>query len=354
MAMRFWIIVLCLLSQPALAESPQQFANIGDLPLVSGETLRDCRIGYRIAGTLNADKSNVIVFPTWFSGTSADLLSLGLVGPGKIADSDRYYVIIIDALADGVSTSPSNSEQQPGAAFPAITIDDMVNAEHILLTKHLGIAHARAVMGISMGGMQTFQWLGQYPEFMDKAVPIDGSPKLTSYDLLLWQNHAKIIGMLQEAGVDNEKIMGFLTSLGLLNLFTPDYFVENVAPEDLQALVAGNVAATVDQNVANYLAQLRAMLTHDAYADFAATEQPYEQRIKADVMIVGAPSDHMVNPAPGKALATAIGARYAEIHSNCGHLSSSCEAWTIAAMVHEFLDQDQDGNPVRHHDQEAH
>jgi len=56
--------------------------------------------------------------------------------------------------------------------------------QHILLTRHLGIEHARVVMGISMGGMQTFQWMGQYPEFMDKAIPIDGSPRMTSYDLL--------------------------------------------------------------------------------------------------------------------------------------------------------------------------
>ena len=130
MSTRLWIILLFLASPCVPADSPQQFAAIGDLPLVSGEILYDVRLGYRTAGTLNADKSNVIVFPTWFTGSSEDLLRFDKIGPGKLADTDRFYVIAIDALGNGISTSPSNSERQPGADFPAIQIDDMVNAAH--------------------------------------------------------------------------------------------------------------------------------------------------------------------------------------------------------------------------------
>lgn len=336
MFVRSCIIVFCLLSRLALADSPQQMAAIGDLQLVSGETLYDVQIGYRTAGTLNGDRSNLIVFPTWFTGSSGDLLQFGIIGPGKLADSDRYYVIAIDALGNGVSTSPSNSEKQPGDRFPAIAIDDMVNAAHALLSRHLGIDHVHAVMGISMGGMQTFQWLGQFPDFMDKAVPIVGSPRMTSYDLLQWSAQEHAIELLQARGADDAEIMGLTRSIFQLTLWTPEYFVENVPPEGLPEFLARGQDETPTDPF-DYLAQLRAMMAHDAYADFAASGTPYPERIRAELLVVGVPSDQTVNAAPGKALAQSIGARYAEIHSNCGHLGTSCEAWKVVAIVNAFL-----------------
>src|SRR5208282_6571642 len=88
-----------------------QFAELGDFKLGNGEVIRDCRIGYRTLGTLNADKSNIILFPTWALGTTEQLLSN--VGSNKLADSTKYYVILVDALGNGVSSSPSNSKLQP-------------------------------------------------------------------------------------------------------------------------------------------------------------------------------------------------------------------------------------------------
>src|SRR5882672_6837784 len=95
----------------AAQSSPQQFASLGDSKLESGETIKNCRIGYRTFGELNSDKSNVVVFTTWFGGTSEQLA--GGFGPGKLVDTSKYYVIAIDALGNGVSTSPSNSALQP-------------------------------------------------------------------------------------------------------------------------------------------------------------------------------------------------------------------------------------------------
>lgn len=337
------LILLAMILLPgacaAALDAPQQFADIGDLPLASGQTLLDVRIGYRTAGALNEERSNIIVFPSWYGGTTADLLRWEKIGPRKLADSDRWFVVAVDSLGNGVSTSPSNSARQPGESFPEIAIDDMVNATHALLTRHLGIGHVHAVMGISMGGMQAFQWVGQYPGFMDKAVPVDGSPQSTSYDLAQWQVHADAIRLLREGGIDDARILEFLSSLGLLTLWTPEYYLRTVTPKQWPEFRASNIAGSAGKHPLDYLAQLRAMMSHDAYADFDGAGAGYVNRIQAGMLVVGVPSDHMVNPVPGKDLAVAVGARYAEIESDCGHIGSSCEGWKVEALVRTFLAQ---------------
>ena len=92
MRLTFLCVFLCLLCDEVAADSEQQFADIGDLPLESGGVLQDARIGYRTAGALKADKSNVIVFTTWFTGTSGQMIQYGLVGPGMMADTERFHV----------------------------------------------------------------------------------------------------------------------------------------------------------------------------------------------------------------------------------------------------------------------
>ena len=333
------ILLLSVFSVPISAESEQQFGELQQCDLANGQSIRLCRIAYRSFGELSQSRDNIIIFPTWFTGTSSNLIDYDLIGPGKLVDTNHFHVIAIDALADGVSSSPSNWTAEKSGMFPEITIGDMVKAEHALLKNILNISHVHAVIGISMGGMQTFQWVSQYPDFMDYAVAMDGSPKMTSYDILQWQSHREVIQTLQQHNVPNPKIMELVNLLGMLTAWTPDYFVENIPAEDIAKFIHEEQANQAGTHPDDYVAQLSAMINHDIYTASGKSEQQMASFIKADMLVVSVSSDHMVNPATALKLANALGAEKLVLDSNCGHLGTTCELDHVAARVKNFLNK---------------
>jgi len=106
--------------------------------------------------------------------------NLWLIGSDKTLDPSKYYIIIPALFGNGQSSSPSNKPNL--RPFPAVLFYDNVRAQYELVTKHLGIKHARAVVGWSMGAGQTYQWVTQYPEFMDVAAPFCGSAKTSLHN----------------------------------------------------------------------------------------------------------------------------------------------------------------------------
>jgi homoserine O-acetyltransferase len=161
-------------AHPALShgpsQPPHQLYKIGDLKLESGETIRDFSISYVTHGTLNAKKSNAILMVTAISGNHHRLDFL--IGLGKALDTDKYFIVCIDAIGNGLTTSPSNSTAQPHMKFPHFLIRDMVTSQYKLMTERLGIQHVVTVIGPSMGGMQALQWGVSYPDFMDSLVAL--------------------------------------------------------------------------------------------------------------------------------------------------------------------------------------
>ena len=150
-------------------QPPHQSYRIGDLTLESGEVIKDFAISYVTHGKLNERKSNAILMVTAISGNHHRLDFL--IGPGKALDTDKYFIICTDAIGNGLTTSPSNSTAQPRMKFPKFLIRDMVTSQKKLM-EHLGIDHVVAVVGPSMGGMQTLQWGVSHPEFMDSLVAL--------------------------------------------------------------------------------------------------------------------------------------------------------------------------------------
>jgi len=157
--------------------------ELGDFVLQDGATLRGARLAYKTYGTLNEDKSNVIVYPTRFGGRHGD--NEWLIGENMALDPGRYFVVIPNMFGNGLSSSPSNTSlPYDRARFPRVTVHDNVFAQHRLVTERFGIEKVALVVGYSMGAQQTFQWGASYPETVERILPFCGSARTSSHNFV--------------------------------------------------------------------------------------------------------------------------------------------------------------------------
>jgi len=163
---------------------PFQLISIGALELEEGGTIPDCRLAVATHGTLNARRDNAILVPTWYSGTSK-IIEQVYIGPDHALDPDRYFIVQINQIGNGLSTSPHNSDGDIAMArFPRVRIGDDVRAQQRLLAQHFGIEWLELVVGGSMGAQQTWEWAVRFPDRVKRAAPIGGTAKNTEHDLL--------------------------------------------------------------------------------------------------------------------------------------------------------------------------
>jgi homoserine O-acetyltransferase len=132
--------------------------------LEEGGTIRNCQLAYATFGTLNAAKDNAILVPTWYSGTNK-IIEQVFVGSGHALDPDKYFIIIVNQIGGGLSTSPHNTPPPAGMAnFPRVRIGDDVRAQHKLITEKFDLNNLALVVGGSMGAQQTYEWAVCYPD----------------------------------------------------------------------------------------------------------------------------------------------------------------------------------------------
>jgi homoserine O-acetyltransferase/O-succinyltransferase len=159
----------------------------------SGETLPEIRMHYRTLGQPKTDEQGVVRNAVLvLHGTGGDGASLmnakmfagELFGKGQPLDASKFFIIAPDVLGHGKSSKPSDGLR---ARFPKYGYNDMILAQYRMLTEGLQVNHLRLVMGTSMGGMHTWLWGGQYPEFMDALMPLASLPTQISGRNRIWR-----------------------------------------------------------------------------------------------------------------------------------------------------------------------
>jgi homoserine O-acetyltransferase len=166
---------------------PYQVADIGDFALEDGGTIPHCKLAYTTFGKLSAAKDNAILVTTWYTGTSK-IMEQVYIGSGRALDPDKYFIIVVNQIGSGLSSSPHNTPAPNGMSkFPHVRIGDDVRAQHKLLTETFGIERLALVTGGSMGAQQTYEWAVRYPDMVLRAAPIAGTAKNTEHDFLWTQ-----------------------------------------------------------------------------------------------------------------------------------------------------------------------
>jgi homoserine O-acetyltransferase/O-succinyltransferase len=157
--------------------------ELGDVRLQMGATLRDAKLAYKTYGTLDQDRSNAIVYPTWYSGQHYD--NEWLIGEGMALDPARWFIIVPNMLGNGLSSSPSNTPPPyDRARFPRVTVHDNVAVQHRLVTERFGIERLALVTGWSMGAGQTYQWAVSHPEMVARILPFCGSARTSPHNIV--------------------------------------------------------------------------------------------------------------------------------------------------------------------------
>lgn len=145
-----------------------------DFRFHTGEVMPEVRLHYRTIGE-PAGEPVIVLHGTTGSGASmlTPAFAGQLFGPGQPLDAQKYFIILPDAIGHGKSSKPSDGLR---AKFPRYNYDDMVAAQHLLVTQGLGIKRARLIIGNSMGGMHVWIWGVRHPDFADALVPMAAQP----------------------------------------------------------------------------------------------------------------------------------------------------------------------------------
>ncbi|MCV7030628.1 alpha/beta fold hydrolase [Mycobacterium sherrisii] len=265
-------------AQPAVINPRPGDATFANYTFRDGEMLPELRIHYLTLGQPHRDArgavDNAVLLLHWTAASSQALVTQeykdSLFAPGAPYDITRFFVIIPDAIGHGNSSRPS---EKLAAKFPHYTYSDMVDLQHKLVTETLGITHLRAVSGMSMGCMNTWQWAENYPDMMDAAMPVACFPAPISGRNLFWRRI--IVDSIKSdpawAGGNYQQqppslIPGMLLARTLVD-GVPDLQDEAPTIDKADALVKTTKQQSATQDANDYLYTLEASRDYNAEPD---------------------------------------------------------------------------------------
>ncbi|MBM3626920.1 MAG: alpha/beta fold hydrolase [Alphaproteobacteria bacterium] len=280
-----------------------------DFRFHTGEVIPELRLAYTTIGDPGGEPV-LILHGT--GGSAGSMLTPGfageLFGPGQPLDATRYFIVIPDALGAGKSAKPSDGLR---ARFPAYNYDDMVHAQHRLLTEALGIRHLRLVLGNSMGGMHAWLWGTTHPDMMDALVPMACQP--TEMSARNWMMRRLMIESIRrDPAYMGGDYASQPPSLRIANVFYATG--TNGGTLAYQALVP--TRALADRMVADRLAAPPPLDANDFLYQWESSKdynpEPLLGQVRARVLLVNSADDERNPPETGiteRALAKVPGAR---------------------------------------------
>jgi len=338
------VVLLVAGTLSAWAEDAKVF-TLAEFRFENGQTLSGMKVGYDTYGQLNAAKDNaVLVVPGASQGRGGYKI---FIGPGKAFDTDKYFVIAVDAIGGGASSKPADGL---GAAFPAYTVRDMVRAQYQLLTEGLGLEHLVAVGGPSMGSMQALEWGIQYPDFARGLLLIVPSARSDRHVQAIFDAVINTI-MLDRRWHDGdytENPVDGIVAAGMIYfpwLHSDEYLNTLVDEEQYRkAQRAFGTGWAKVWDARSLIYRYSATKQHDISQPFGGDMSKALGRIKAKALIMPGMSDRTLPPYMAREIQRGLkDSVYVEIPSHLGHVAccpsaeGTAEYLFVSEQISRFL-----------------
>jgi homoserine O-acetyltransferase len=309
-------LLACALALPAAAA---QLFSLYDFAFEDGSVLADVRVAYDTRGKLSPAKDNAILL---MPGAVADRRGFDpLIGPGKAFDTDRYYVITVDPLGGGESSSPAEGL---GQDFPRYTIRDMMEVQHALVTRGLGIQKLRTLVGLSMGSFVGLEWGVHHPESAASLILLAPAPKADAGFRLTVDLITATIALDPEwqGGRYTRNPVEGLRHAGML--FYPwavsPAYLERITPKEMAKDLDAAARAFSEWDANSLVLRFAAYRAHDVAAPFEGDLRAALKQLSAPTLLLANAGDRLVGIDGARRIRDLIAhPTYAEIPGDLGH-----------------------------------